>query len=142
MINMMENMPSTIGIFSGSNNRPDISFLNDSLGVRAGAAPPGGKKSGKRRLQSSLSRHDSQPKYATMNQKASKMSTYNRVQDFAAKAASKKKPRRNINNAYFDHVADEMAYNLNRTQMDMSSTEAMPVNLDYDIFEKPYGRKK
>ena len=70
------------------------------------------------------------------------MSTYHRVHDLAAKAASKKKPRRNINNAYFDHVADEMTYNLNRTQMDMSSTEAMPVNLDYDIFEKPYGRKK
>ena len=65
----MENMPSTIGIFSGGSNRPDISFLNDSLGPRGGAAAPGGKpgKSGNRRLQSSFSRHDSQPKYATMN---------------------------------------------------------------------------
>jgi len=56
MINMMENMPSTIGIFSGTNNnRPEIPFMNDSFAKGGGR----GFKSQNKRLQSSFSRHDS-----------------------------------------------------------------------------------
>jgi len=79
-----------------------------------------------------------------MGQKgASKMSQYTKIHEFAKNyQRSIKKTRRNINNAYFDHIADEMTYNLNKTQLDVSSNEVIPPNLDYDMFEKPYGRKK
>jgi len=35
-----------------------------------------------------------------------------------------------------------MSYNLNKTQNDGTSNEGMPPNLDYDMFDKPYTRKK
>lgn len=35
-----------------------------------------------------------------------------------------------------------MSYNLNRTPQDGASHEAIHANIDYDMFEKPYGRKK
>lgn len=71
------------------------------------------------------------------------MSQYQKIHEFAKNyQRSIKKTRRNINNAYFDHIADEMSYNLNKTPMDGSSNDALPPNLDYDMFDKPYGRKK
>jgi hypothetical protein len=68
---MMENMPSTIGIFSNTNNRPEIPFMNESY--KGGSR---GFKNQNKRLTSSFSRHDSQPKYQTMSKGVSKMSQY------------------------------------------------------------------